>query len=375
MSSRAGTSLLGCSLHEAKRLMGQRTIQPHTVTYERLPSLAARQAGEFEVHPWLRNAHLMTLAAVYWPRRQDHLPPARLRLFEVEPGTRLLAKCHWQPDCRKHPALVLVHGLEGSSESPYMLGIANKAYATGFSVLRLNQRNCGGTEHLTPTFYNSCLSNDCRAVLEELIEKETLPEIFFAGYSMGGNLVLKMAGEFGANPVPELHGVCAVCPGLDLAATSEVSGKRRYWLYERSMLRGLKDKVRKKSQLFPERYRFEGLGRLRTLREWDETVTAPAAGFLRASDYYRQASAVRVVNQIRLPTLVLTAEDDPFIPIESFRDPGILTNPFITLMASKFGGHCGFVSRHGGDGRFWAELQVVEFCRQHSQMINSETGH
>ncbi len=349
-----------------------RMVQRSIVAGLRLSTAAAQPATrgrEFEAHPWLRNAHLMTVAAVYWPRRHERLPPPTQRLFEVEPGTWLLAKCHWQPNFREHPALVLVHGLEGSSESPYMLGIADKAYSLGFSVLRLNQRNCGGTEHLTPTFYNFCLSGDCRAVLEDLVRKEAPPEIFVAGYSMGGNLVLKMAGEFGANPIPELQGVCAVCPGLDLAAASQVSGKRRYWLYERSMLRGLKDKVRKKSKLFPERYRFDGVARLRSLREWDETVTAPTAGFSRAADYYCQASARRVVSQIHLPTLILTAEDDPFIPIESFSDPGILTNPFVTLVASKFGGHCGFISRPGGEARFWAELQIVEFCRQHSAIL------
>src|SRR5690348_13828335 len=114
----------------------------------------------FEPHPLFRNAHVATVAAACCLRDYSCLPAASERLFEVGPGTRLLARCHWQEVPRRHSTLVLVHGLEGSSESPYMLGIAEKAFQAGFNVLRMNQRNCGGTEHLTPTLYNSGLSED-----------------------------------------------------------------------------------------------------------------------------------------------------------------------------------------------------------------------
>src|SRR5437868_11979796 len=155
----------------------------------------------FDPHPLFRNSHFATVAAAYWPRDFASLPPATNRLFEVEPGTRLLAKCHWQERRRGHGTLVLVHGLEGSSESPYMLGIAEKAFEAGFNVLRVNQRNCGGTEHLTPTLQNCGLSQDYRAILQELITCDALAELFFAGYSVGGNLVLKMAGEVGGSEI------------------------------------------------------------------------------------------------------------------------------------------------------------------------------
>ena len=141
----------------------------------------------FEPHALLRNARAMTLAANFWPRRLKRLPRPTERLIEVEPGSRILAKCHWQRDLRRHPTLVLVHGLEGSSESSYVVGSAELAFATGFNVLRLNQRNCGGTEYLTPTLYNSGLSGDYQAVLLELVEHDALREIFFSGFSMGGD--------------------------------------------------------------------------------------------------------------------------------------------------------------------------------------------
>ncbi len=326
---------------------------------------------EFEVHPWLQNPHLTTLASGYWPRNLSRLPGATERLFEVEPGTRLLAKCHWQAQPHRHATLVLVHGLEGSSESRYMLGIADKAYAAGFSVLRFNQRNCGGTEHLTPTLYNSGLSGDYRAVLEELSERDALPELLFAGYSMGGNLLLKMAGEFAAQAPMQLRGVCAVCPGLDLAPCADALAEPRNFLYEWHFLSGLKQRLRRKAKLFPDRYRANGFQRLRTLRQWDDAITAPASGYRDADDYYHRASALRVIAEIRVPTLIITAQNDPFVPIASFRNPVFAANPQISLLTPMHGGHCGFLSRAGGDERFWAEARIVEFCRQHSTLASA----
>ena len=169
----------------------------------------------FVPHPLLRQRHVMTVAGAFWPRRTPRLPQAQERLFEVEAGTQILAKCHWQSK-RDSPTLVLVHGLEGSSESGYIRGAAEKAFLSGFHVLRLNQRNCGGSDRLTPTVYNSGLSGDFRAVLEELISRDGLRDICFAGYSMGGNLVLKMAGELGAAAPAELMAVCGICPTPNL---------------------------------------------------------------------------------------------------------------------------------------------------------------
>ena len=303
--------------------------------------------------------------AAFWPRKLPRLPAATERLFEVEPGTRLLAKCHWQRDPQRHPTLVLIHGLEGSSESPYMLGIAEKGFASGFNILRMNQRNCGGTEHLTPTLYDAGLSEDYQAVLEELIERNGLSEIFFAGYSMGGNLVLKMAGELGPHAPRELRGISAVCPGLDLAASSDAIAQPHNFLYERHFLSRYRRRLQRKVKLFPERYSAEGVARLQRLGEWDEAITAPTGGYHGAADYYYRTSALRVVAGIRVPTLIITAQDDPIVPFASFCDPGIVDNPFITMIATQYGGHCGFISRYAGDERFWAEPRVVEFCKQH----------
>ncbi len=326
----------------------------------------------FEPHPLLRNSHCMTLAGAYWPRRFSRLPAGVARLFEVEPGTRLLAECHWQSNPRRHPTLVLVHGLEGSSRSPYMLGIAEKAFAAGFNVTRMNQRNCGDTEHLTPTLYNSGLSGDYAAILRELAEGEVLPEVFFTGYSMGGNLVLKMAGELGANAPRALRGVSTVCPTLDLAACVEAISWPQNFIYQWHFVTGLKRRLRRKAKLFPREYSTGCLEGIRTIREFDNGITAPHCGYRDAADYYSRASAARVAATIGVPTLILTAEDDPIVPLATLQNPAIRSNPNITLEAPRYGGHCAFISRDRGAARFWAEMRVVEFCCQHSQLIRAD---
>ena len=253
-----------------------------------------------------------------------------------------------------------------------MLGIAAKAFRAGCNVLRMNQRNCGGTERLTPSLYNSGLSGDYRAVLMELLERDALPDVFFAGYSMGGNLVLKMAGELGAGAPAGLRAVAAVCPGLDLAAGADALALPGNSIYEWNFLRNLRKRLRRKAQLFPERYRLDGIGRIRTLREWDDVVTAPHCGYRDANDYYARASALRVAATIGVPTLILVAQDDPFIPFGPFGDPAIVQNPNITVVAPQHGGHCAFISNVDGEERYWAEARVVEFCLRHSKLTGAK---
>jgi predicted alpha/beta-fold hydrolase len=319
----------------------------------------------------LRNPHLMTIAAAFWPRKFLALPSSIPRLFEVEPGTQMLAECHWQENPHEHPTLIAVHGLEGSSESNYMRGTAERAWTTGFNAVRLNQRNCGGTENLTSTLYHSGMSGDIRAVILELIQRDHLPEIFVAGFSMGGNLVLKMAGESGEAAPPELRACVAVAPALDLAACANALSEPQNFMYERHFVRGLKRRMRLKSSLFPGRFPLDGLNAVRTVREFDEVMTARFCGFKGADDYYACSSARRVISGIRRPTLITTAQDDPFVPFAPFEDPAIQANQNITLVAPEHGGHCAFISEEGGEERFWVEARIIEFCRSLSRIYRT----
>src|SRR6202790_5137421 len=283
----------------------------------------------FEPHPLLRHPHAQTLASAFLPRRFPRLPQSVSRDFETEPGTRIRGACHWQSAPEARPTLVLVHGLEGSSESGYMLGLAERAFSAGWNAIRLNQRNCGGTESLTPMLYNSGLSGDYRAVLSELIEHDSLPEIFFAGYSMGGNLVLKMAGELAGAAPRQLRGVAAVGPALELALCVDAVGLPSNFVYPRHFVVGLKDRMRRKAKLFPGKFDLGRMARVRTLREFDDVITATYCGFRDASDYYERSSAPRVAGEICVPTLVVTAQDDKYVPFAKVTDPAIDSNAHI----------------------------------------------
>ncbi len=316
----------------------------------------------FEPHPLLKNGHVMTIVSAFVPRRFD-IPPAEARLFQVDPESRLLAHCHWQTGKRKdRPVIVIVHGLEGSSDGNYVRGIAEKAFHRGFHVVRMNQRNCGGTEALTPTLYNSGMSGDYRGVFEELSGTDGFEQVFFAGYSMGGNLVTKMAGEFGTAVPKALRGVCAVCPALDLAACADALERLDNYPYQRRFVKGLMSRYWRKHKLFPERYPLAGLGPVRTVRQFDDVITAPQFGYRDAQDYYENVGAKRIAAQIRVPTLMITAQNDPFVPYASFLAAKISENPVIQFVAPRHGGHCGFISRYPGTERFWAEQRTVEFC-------------
>ena len=304
----------------------------------------------------------MTVAAAFW-RRSFRLSPAEERHFQVDSDSAILGHCHWQQGKDKaNPLLLLVHGLEGSSDSNYMRGIAEKAGRRGFHVVRLNQRNCGGTELLTPTLYNSGMSDDYLAVLRELAEVDGFTKIFFAGYSMGGNLVTKMAGELGATVPSALGGVAAVCPALNLAACADALERANNYFYQRHFVAGLLARYATKAKLFPLKYSQNGFERIRTVREFDDAITAPQFGYRDAEEYYEAAGAKRVVDSIRVPYLLITAEDDPFVPYGSIRSSGIMGNPFVTSAVPKRGGHCAFISAEPGAERFWAESRIVDFC-------------
>ncbi len=306
----------------------------------------------------------MTMVAAFVPRHFS-LPEAEARLFQVDSFSRLLGQCHWQAGkLRDTPVIVIVHGLEGSADSYYVKGIAEKAFHRGFHVVRLNQRNCGGTEKLTPTLYNSAMSSDYRAVFEELASVDGFERIFFAGYSMGGNLVTKMAGEYGDDVPEALLGVCSVCPAIDLSACADALERKDNILYQRHFVKGLLTRYARKVQIFPDRYPRNGFGPIRTVREFDDAITAPCFGFRGAEEYYEAAGAKRVVAQVRVPMLMITAEDDPFVPYVSFLAAGVEKNLCIQFLSPKHGGHCAFISNKSGAARFWAEQRIVEFCEE-----------
>jgi predicted alpha/beta-fold hydrolase len=317
--------------------------------------------SEYVPLPRWAGGHKMTLYA--WARRRafPDLPPPEERYFDVSADARVLAHCHWQRDRRAHPTLIALHGLEGSSDAHYMRGIAAKAWARGFNVVRLNQRNCGGTEHLSAGLYHSGLTADPLFVLRELIDTDRLSALTFAGYSLGGNLALKLAGELGTDAPPSLVAVAAVSPVMELEMCVQAIERRENRIYEWNFCRNLQARMRRKARVWPDKYELRGLWKVWSIREFDERYTAPHHGFAGASDYYYRASAMRVIDRVAIPALIITAEDDPFVPPQPFRDPRVTGNPNITTMITAHGGHCGFIGDSNGDDGYWAERTVVDF--------------
>src|SRR6266850_2304852 len=310
---------------------------------------------------WLRGGHVQTVASFLLPRRFN-LPTPEERLMEVAPGIQVLCHCHWQSDRTKPLTIIIVHGLEGSSESQYVRGITEKGLAAGMNVVRYNQRNCGGTEALAPVLYHSGLSDDVAAVARELIERDGISRLALAGFSMGGNLVLKLAGEWGSQGPPQFRAVAACCPALDLAASADALHEPANRIYELYFLFNLRRRMMRKASLFPKHFDVSRMRGMRSLRDFDHQVTAYYCGFSGADDYYARASASNVVEEIAVPALIVHAANDPFIRIlpETLRK--IVSNPNITFVEVEDGGHCAFVGkRNGADDGFWAESQIVNF--------------
>ena len=320
--------------------------------------------AEYTAHPRLRHGHWMTLFTWGRVRRFPRLPAPIPRYFDVSPDARVLAHCYWQPDPRQHGTLLGLHGLEGSSQAHYMRGLADKAYAAGLNAVMLNQRNCGGTEGLSAGLYHSGLSADPRAVITELTTLDRLPALAVAGYSLGGNVALRLAGDYGPDTPPQVRAIVAVSPTINLGLCVEALERRSNLLYEWNFVRNLKSRMRRKDRAWPGRFDLSRLRGVRTVREFDERFTAPHHRFRDADDYYYRASSLRVIDRIQVPTLILSARDDPFVPAEQFGDPALAANPHITLQVTRHGGHCGYYAQANGsfDG-YWAEQRIVSVVR------------
>lgn len=356
-------------------------------------SLSARwnPIEEFVPRKYLANGHLQTLVGNFAPRHCA-LPAPEAHIIKVDPGndpenpdrgkagqpqagyrdtkstaSHVLCHCHWQTNPGPKLTVLLVHGLEGSSASQYMVGNAARAWAAGCNVVRMNMRNCGGTEQLSPTLYHSGLSGDVLAVMRALVAEKQLRAFALAGYSMGGNLVLKLAGEMGESAPEYLKAVVGVSPVIDLAASADALHLPGNRMYEWKFMRGLMRRFRRKAQLFPARYSMDGMGPIRTIRQFDDKITAPYSGFLNADDYYYRAASARVIHRIAVPALVLHALDDPFIRILPSTREALAGNPRVNLIETTHGGHCAFLAPRNGYDGYWAERTLLDFMLTNSK--------
>jgi predicted alpha/beta-fold hydrolase len=327
-------------------------------------ALESWQSG-FTPRRLLRNAHLQTLAGNYL-RRKAVLPLPEDELIEVEPArddmprSRVLCQSHWQAEPAPN-TMLLVHGLEGSSHSQYVRGNAARFYAAGWNVVRMNMRNCGGTERESPTLYHSGLSGDVLAVVRHYQRTRDAQAWSLVGYSMGGNLVLKLAGDLAEAAAPLLRAVVGISPAMDLGPSADALHEPGNRVYEWKFLRGLRRRYARKCQLFPEIYDARSMLGVRTLREFDDRITARYSGFSDADDYYHRAASARVAGRIAVPTLVLHALDDPFVRMLPATRTALLENPQTHLVETEHGGHCAFLAPATDYDGYWAERLLYDF--------------
>jgi predicted alpha/beta-fold hydrolase len=313
--------------------------------------------------PFFRNAHLATIAGNYWRRNLDPVRfPVSARLFETEPGVRVLV--HSQlPHSRPKAHALIVHGLEGSSSAGYACSLAQALLESGYAAHRFNMRSCGGTErHSGATLYHSGQTGDLLEVIRQLRGREDIPFVLI-GFSLGGNVALKLAGELGESaPNEGIEAACAISAPIDLAACVRRLDRRENWLYANRFVKRLKQRIVAKERLTPGLFPVGRLPEVRNVHDFDDVFTAPCFGFGTADNYYATQSSARFLDRIRIPTLLVQAKDDPLIPFPVFDQPAFATNPYLQLIAPEHGGHVGFIAR--GEHRFWVDRVIVEWMEQ-----------
>ncbi len=314
-------------------------------------------------HPLVRNAHLLTILGNFWPRKLDEARfPSQRRLFQTEPEVQVLVYTQ-RPQANAKGQLVMVHGLEGSSDAGYKRSMAQHALEGGYIVHRFNMRSCGGSDAFAVSNYHAGQTSDLEFVVRELVRESPAP-IFVCGFSLGGNVVLKLAGELGDQAKGLVAGFISVSTPLDLAACVDVLAKPENYLYRRRFLTRLRARIRKRAEQHPELYDASDLEWVNTVYEFDDRYTARYFGFGSADNYYGTQSSKNFIDRIRVPTLMVQAKDDPIIPFESYSQPAFETNPNLTLVATEHGGHLGFLAR--GSDRFWLDHTVLQWIASHA---------
>ena len=304
-------------------------------------------------HPLFRNPHLQTIASHFWQRPRAAQSIER-RLIETEPGVRVLVESQ-RPEAAAGE-IVMLHGLEGSGEAGYIESLAAAALHSGYAAHRFHMRTCGGTQHLSPTLYHAGLTGDLAAVLR-IFHQEGRAPAFVVGFSLGGNVAMKLAGELGEAAKELMRGVCGVSAPLDLDACARRISARDNRLYERRFVRKMRRRL-----LATGRYRAADLAGLETLIAIDDRITAPSFGMGTADNYYRTQSAIGYVDRIRVPALLIQAKDDTFVPWRILEHAAVRGNSRIQTILTQHGGHLGFLAR--GRHRFWLDEAILDWVRE-----------
>ncbi len=254
---------------------------------------------------------------------------------------------------------ILCHGLEGSSQSQYILGVARLLSKNGWDIIAANYRGCSGDDNNKPYAYHSGATYDLDAIINYILP--SYDSISLVGYSLGGNLVLKYAGENGDALTPQIKSIVAVSVPTYLKGGSIQIEKAENWLYKHKFLVSLKEKIKKKHDNFPDRFDIEAVLKVKTIYDFDNLVTAPIHGFDDAEHYYETCSSKYFIKDIKAKTLIINALDDPFLPESCYPHVEARSSEYVNLETPKYGGHVGF-SDFGVD-HYWIEKRIMEFIQ------------
>ena len=337
----------------------------------------------FHPSPWSRNPHLQTL----WGKlfRRLALAPTRLERWDTPDGDFVeLVRLALADDGRRgaagerperRPRLLLLHGLEGGARSHYAQGLFGEARRRGWGMDLLLHRSCGEELNRARRFYHSGETEDVALVVDRLVAEAPEAPLYLAGVSLGGNVLLKYLGERGDRVPAAVRAAVAISVPYDLARGARHIQRGFARVYERHFLQSLTRKVRAKLAVYPDLVPTERLAGVRTLWDFDDVVTGPVHGFEGAADYYARSSAIRFLAGIRVPTLLLSAVDDPFLPAEVLAEVrGIARgNRALTVEFHAHGGHVGFVhGRVPWRAEYYAERRTLEFLEE---TVNGASGN
>lgn len=297
--------------------------------------------------------------------------PTRHEQWETSDGDVLEVVRLDAPDPRS-PQLVLLHGLEGTAQSHYARGALAEAQRRGWGADLLLFRSCGSAPNLTRRFYHSGETGDLEMVVRRALARRPDAPLLLAGYSLGGNVLLKWLGEQGDRLSPRIRGAAAVSVPFDLARGSRYIQRGFARVYQAHFLRSLKRKTFEKLQRFPDIADRARVAAVNTLYEFDDVVTGPLHGFAGADDYYARSSALGFLTKVRAPTLLLSAIDDPFLPAAVLDEVRLIAarNPRLVVEFVQRGGHVGFVSGPPWRPFYWGEWRVAEFLDAQVKRMN-----
>jgi len=308
----------------------------------------------------LRNRHLQTILPNAL-RRVGGVTYTRKRL--TTPDNDFI-DCDWSCIGSKKVAVV-IHGMEGHSKRPYVLGMVRACNKAGWDVVAVNMRGCSGEPNLLARSYHNGSSDDVALVVDHLATLH-YESIRLAGFSLGGNVILKYLGEGHWNYPRILTAAVAISTPCHLASCAEKLAQKENAFYMQRFMRMLHHKIKAKKQHFPTQLDDKNFDHIKNFKQFDDRYTAPLNGFTSAEDYWTKASSLEYIPAITLPTLLISAADDPFLSPQCFPTAIAENHKSVTLEITRYGGHCGFIACNR-EGYFWHEKRAVEFLRDNFQ--------